>query len=46
MADRPDSSTTAPIAEHFAAGLPAGERIRRLLDANPLHMDRPGVLAD
>jgi hypothetical protein len=30
----------------FAATLPAGDRIRHLLDANPLHVDREGVVGD
>jgi hypothetical protein len=30
----------------FAATLPAGERIRHLLNANPLHVDREGAVGD
>jgi hypothetical protein len=30
----------------FAATLPAGDRIRHLLNANPLHVDRDGVVDD
>jgi hypothetical protein len=32
--------------ERFAAGLPATARIHQLLDANPLHIDRRGVVRD
>ncbi|MGZ6662896.1 MAG: hypothetical protein ACXVHL_36870 [Solirubrobacteraceae bacterium] len=30
----------------FAATLPAPDRIRHLLNANPLHMDRDGAVSD
>ena len=30
----------------FAARLPAGDRIRLLLNANPLHVDRTGAVRD
>jgi hypothetical protein len=30
----------------FAATLPAGDRIRHLLNANPLHVDREGTVGD
>jgi hypothetical protein len=32
--------------ERFAATLPAPDRIRHLLNANPLHIDRDGNVAD
>ena len=32
--------------ERFAAALPAQGRIRHLLNANPLHIDRSGVIRD
>lgn len=32
--------------ERFAATLPADERLRALLNANPLHIDRAGIVRD
>jgi hypothetical protein len=32
--------------ERFAATLPAPDRIRHLLNANPLHIDRDGNVRD
>jgi hypothetical protein len=32
--------------ERFAATLPARDRIRHLLNANPLHIDRHGTVSD
>ena len=32
--------------ERFAAMLPAQDRLRHLLNANPLHIDRDGTVSD
>jgi hypothetical protein len=32
--------------ERFAATLPARDRLRHLLNANPLHIDRDGTVSD
>jgi hypothetical protein len=36
----------AHAIQRFAATLPAQDRIRHLLNANPLHVDREGNVSD